>query len=89
MPVNYELMLELSEALSVGFPHVRVDWYNIDGKPYFGEMTFYTGGGFDPFYALETQPDALDRELGELFALPTNGDALASSVKGGVGENHA
>lgn len=45
-------MLELSERLSAGFPHVRVDWYNIGGKPYFGEMTFYTGGGYDPFMLL-------------------------------------
>lgn len=69
-PENYELMLGLAEKLAVGFPHVRVDWYNIAGKPYFGEMTFYTGGGYDPFYALEEQPDRLDRELGKLFVLP-------------------
>lgn len=69
-PDNYELMLELSERLSASFPHVRVDWYNIEGRPYFGEMTFYTGGGFDPFYALEEKPDRLDRELGDLFVLP-------------------
>ena len=68
-PENYELMLELAEKLAAGFPHVRVDWYNIAGKPYFGEMTFYTGGGFDPFYACEEQPDKLDRELGALFEL--------------------
>ena len=87
--MNYGLMLELSEALSAGFPHVRVDWYNIAGKPFFGEMTFYTGGGFDPFYALEPQPDALDCELGELFVLPTQGDILTTSVMGGFGEDHA
>lgn len=69
-PANLDLMITLSERLSAGFPHVRVDWYNIGGKPYFGEMTFYTGGGFDPFYANEIQPDALDRELGDLFLLP-------------------
>ena len=44
-PENYELMLGLAEKLAAGFPHVRVDWYNISGKPFFGEMTFYTGGG--------------------------------------------
>lgn len=69
-PMNYDLMVKLSEELSAGFPHVRVDWYNIDGKPFFGEMTFYTGGGFDPFYAKEEQPDRLDRELGQIFNLP-------------------
>lgn len=88
-PLNYELMLELSEALSAGFPHVRVDWYNIAGKPYFGEMTFYTGGGFDPFYALEPQPDALDSELGELFVLPVGGDVSAPRAKGGLGDDDA
>ena len=73
-------MLELSERLSAGFPHVRVDWYNIGGKPYFGEMTFYTGGGYDPFYALEEQPDELDRELGELFVLPEGSGSNINSV---------
>lgn len=78
-PENYELMLELAEKLAVGLPHVRVDLYNIAGRPYFGEMTFYTGGGFDPFYANEEQPDRLDCELGGLFMLP-QGDYV---------ENHA
>ncbi len=78
-PENYELMLELVEKLAAGLPHVRVDLYNIAGKPYFGEMTFYTGGGFDPFYANEEQPDRLDCELGGLFMLP-QGDYV---------ENHA
>lgn len=88
-PVNYELMLELSEALSAGFPHVRVDWYNIAGKPYFGEMTFYTGGGFDSFYALEPQPDVLDCELGELFVLPAGEDVPTLPAKGGLGDDDA
>ena len=68
-PENYELMLRLAETLAEGLPHVRVDLYNIAGKPFFGEMTFYTGGGFDPFYAAEERPDRLDRELGETFVL--------------------
>lgn len=68
-PENYDLMLELAEKLAAGLPHVRVDLYNIAGRPFFGEMTFYTGGGYDPFYAAEERPDRLDRELGELFAL--------------------
>lgn len=89
-PKNYDLMLVLSEKLSAGFPHVRVDWYNIEGKPYFGEMTFYTGGGFDPFYAQEEQPDSLDRELGELFVLPgrTGSDTVSANTleEGGVGD---
>ena len=53
-PENYELMLELVEKLAAGLPHVRVDLYNIAGRPYFGEMTFYTGGGFDPFMLMKS-----------------------------------
>ena len=67
--VRLQLADELAEKLAAGLPHVRVDLYNIAGKPYFGELTFYTGGGFDPFYAEEERPDRLDRELGELFVL--------------------
>ena len=42
-------MLELSKTLSQGFIHIRVDWYIIQGKLYFGELTFYDGAGFAPF----------------------------------------
>jgi len=39
---------------------VRVDFYEIDGHPRFGEMTFYPGSGLDPF-----DPPALDAMLGD------------------------
>lgn len=42
-PKNYKKMIEIARALSSNFPFVRVDLYNIDGKIYFGEMTFYPG----------------------------------------------
>lgn len=42
-------MINLSEKLSQGFPHLRVDWYYSSGKLLFSELTFYDGGGFDPF----------------------------------------
>lgn len=48
-PQNFELMLSLSEKLGKGFPHVRVDFYNINGKILFGEYTFYHHGGVVPF----------------------------------------
>ena len=44
-PVNYERMIEVAETLAKPFPKVRVDLYNINGKVYFGEMTFTTHGG--------------------------------------------
>lgn len=70
-PATYDEMLVLSEKLSADFPHVRVDWYCIDGKPLFGELTFYTGGGFDPFHEKEDKiSDRIDRYLGDCFTLP-------------------
>lgn len=48
-PQNFDKMIELSERLSIGFPHIRVDFYNINGKIYFGEFTFYHHGGMKPF----------------------------------------
>ncbi len=45
-PKNYERMVEIVTKLCAPFPHVRVDLYNLDGRIVFGEMTFYSGGGF-------------------------------------------
>lgn len=45
-PENFERMLEISAVLSKPFPHVRVDLFNVNGKIYFNEFTFYSGGGF-------------------------------------------
>lgn len=44
-PENYNKMLEYAEILAEPFPHCRVDLYNIKGIIYFGEITFYHGGG--------------------------------------------
>lgn len=44
-PESLEKMLEYAMLLSKGFPEVRVDFYEIDDKPIFGEMTFTTGYG--------------------------------------------
>lgn len=48
-PSNYNLMIKLSEELAQDIPFIRVDWYEIDGKLYFGELTFYPGSGFEEF----------------------------------------
>lgn len=64
-PINYDKMLEIAEVLSKEFPHVRVDLYNIDGKIYFGEITFFHGSGYIDF-----EPDEFDFELGKQFILP-------------------
>ena len=48
-PKNYDEMLEIAKKLSEDFDYVRVDLYNIDGKIYFGELTFCPDGGFGKF----------------------------------------
>ena len=52
-PKSLKEMLEMASKLSEGIPQVRVDLYEIDGKPYFGEMTFTSAGGFNNFYTQE------------------------------------
>lgn len=44
-PENFEDMILIARILSKPFPHCRVDLYNINGKIYFGEITFYHSGG--------------------------------------------
>ena len=46
-PENLEEMFEIASKLSIGHPFVRVDLYNINGKIYFGELTFFPDSGFD------------------------------------------
>ena len=48
-PVLLHLMLDLSEKLTQEMIHCRVDWYDIAGHLYFGELTFFDGSGLDPF----------------------------------------
>ena len=61
-PVNLEPMIAIARKLAKPFPHVRVDLYNVDGKIYFGELTFYTSSGYINF-----EPDNVDFILGNYF----------------------
>ena len=63
-PKNFEKMVELAEILSKGFKHVRVDFYNLNGKIFFGEMTFTTASGFAVFV-----PEEFDLLLGKQWNL--------------------
>lgn len=65
-PINFEKMIELSRKLSKGFPHVRVDFYEVDGRIYFGELTFYHFSGFQPFI-----PNKWDKIFGDWLKLPS------------------
>lgn len=46
-PQNLDLMISLAERLAKGIPQIRVDFYEINGAIYFGELTFFSQGGFD------------------------------------------
>ena len=50
-------MIFIARQLSQGFPQVRVDLYNIDGKIYFSEMTFSSNFGMMPYYTQEVLDD--------------------------------
>jgi len=63
-PSNFDQMIKYAEELSKDFPHVRVDFYNVDGKIFFGELTFFTSGGY-----LNFNRDSYDEVLGKLFNL--------------------
>lgn len=45
LPSNIREMIKLVEKLCKGIQHIRVDLYNIDGKIYAGELTFFSGAG--------------------------------------------
>lgn len=62
MPENLDKMLRFAEVLSEGTPELRVDFYEVRGRVYFGELTFYHDGGFAPF-----EPREWDEKLGNLI----------------------
>ena len=65
-PLNYEKMVELSEKLAeyINAPFIRIDLYEIQAKIYFGEITFYPGGGVEEF-----TPEIWDYTLGSWIQL--------------------
>lgn len=63
-PVNYKRMLELAAVLSQGFRFLRVDFYEINNKIYFGELTFYPTSGLGGF-----NPEKYDALFGDLIKL--------------------
>ena len=63
-PQNLEAMIMLAEKLSKEIPFLRVDFYEVAGKIYFGELTFFPGSGMEEF-----TPESWDLKLGELIDL--------------------
>lgn len=65
LPVNFEKMIELSRILAKGTYHLRVDFFEIDNEIQSGELTFFDGAGFCPFY-----PNEWNDIIGDLMKLP-------------------
>lgn len=64
-PINFEKMIQLSEIIGQDMPQVRVDFYEVDGKIYFGEITFFHWSGL-----VEFKPEKWDKILGGYIQLP-------------------
>ena len=58
-PAALDSMVRYAERLAEGFSFMRVDFYDVDGEPWFGELTPYPSGGMDPY-----EPDETDFVLG-------------------------
>jgi hypothetical protein len=63
-PKSFSKMLIFAEKISKLYAYVRIDFYDIDGKLYFGEITHHHGGGFDQFRPIEC-----DYKFGNLLDL--------------------
>ncbi len=69
-PAQLGEMLEVARKLSCGIHHVRVDFYLVSGKVYFGEMTFFHGYGMEVF-----SPREFELGMGDRIKLDTDGGA--------------
>ena len=68
-PICFDEMRILAAKLSEGIPQVRVDFYEVDGQVFFGEMTFFHWSGMTPF-----EPEEWDYKLGSWITLPSISD---------------
>lgn len=64
-PKCFDEMKQLAAVLSEGTPQLRVDFYEVDGKVYFGEMTFFHCSGLEKFH-----PAEWDNIFGDWLILP-------------------
>lgn len=80
-PTGLTAMIAAAEQLAQGFDFVRVDFYQPDDQPLFGEMSFYPGSGLDAF-----DPPELDTELGRLWRHAARAEPVKrrSMVKSGT-----
>lgn len=70
-PQRLDVMLDIAATLSQNIPHVRVDLYSIGTNIYFGELTFYHGGGTE-----KISPASLEKQMGDWIELHTLGKGI-------------
>jgi hypothetical protein len=56
--VNLDLMLKLATTLSKDFVFCRIDFYELNGNIFFGEITLHPGGGVEPFDSFNSDLEA-------------------------------
>ena len=66
-PCNFDEMIKIAEKLSEGHSFLRVDLYNIDGRIYFSELTFFPCSG-----RMKFDPPEWDKKVGDMLTLPKN-----------------
>ena len=64
-PISFDKMKKACEVLTKNIPFIRVDFYEINGKMYFGELTFYPASGFGKFH-----PNEWNKKIGDWLVLP-------------------
>ena len=73
-PINkpncFDEMRELAKKLSSGTPHLRVDFYYVNGQVYVGELTFFHNAGFQKIY-----PKEWAKKMGQWIELPPQNKA--------------
>jgi hypothetical protein len=73
-PQSLDRMFRAAERLAAGFSFLRADFYEINGQPRFGELTFYPGAG-----RLRFMPRSFDRTFGDRW--PTEGSLSSSATR--------
>ncbi|MXP74790.1 glycosyl transferase [Lachnospiraceae bacterium WCA-9-b2] len=67
-PETFMEMKQLASKIAENLPNARVDFYEVNGRSYFGEITFYHWSGMTPF-----EPQEWDRKFGDWITLPKGG----------------
>ncbi len=62
---TYTKMVAMAKRISKGTIESRIDFYDINGKIYFGEITFFDSAGFGKF-----EPNEWDKKIGDMLKLP-------------------